>query len=63
MNVRGIYTDTGGVRAGMSWTTRGQILPGSEGAYIFPVSGNILARADGQEPAGGVTGESDHGRP
>jgi hypothetical protein len=47
----------------MSTTTRGQILPGSEGAYIFPVSGNILARADGQEPAGGVTGESDHGRP
>jgi hypothetical protein len=60
MNVRGIYTDTGGVCVGMSWTTRGQILPGSPGADL-PVSGDILPWTDGQEPVGGITAESDHG--
>jgi hypothetical protein len=36
MNVRGIYTDTGGVRVGMSWTTRGPILPGLEKRVLYP---------------------------
>jgi hypothetical protein len=40
-NVRGVYTDAGGLRVGMNRTSRGQILPGSEGARL-PLSRDSL---------------------